>query len=148
MAANPEIILHPTSWQEHFLQILNTEPGEKILWIYDEVGASGKTTFVNNVIAVNPDNAIQFQGTKNIRTMADMYNRQQIVLFDIPVMEGSTVKDCAEFAQNLKDGRVFKLNYHSRVIHVNPPHVIFLANFRPNNTWWSQWKLQIYVIRN
>ena len=108
--------------------------------IYDASGNNGKSRLALNLISEHK--AIQLSGDK--RDMAFAFNRQRVVLFDIP--RGQSLISCKEmfyFAEELKNGSFMSSKYASRHKLFDPPHVIFFSNEDAPKGVWSEDRLQV-----
>ena len=124
-------------WQQTVLTACLLEPNRrKIHWIYDSVGNRGKS-YLSSYLVTNPEyNAIELCG--KVADMAYAYNGERVVIFDIVRSQAEHIDHLYDFAERLKNGRIFSGKYESRTKIFNPPHVFFFANFAPDYTKWSQ----------
>lgn len=114
-------------WQKDLIKELEEKPNDrKIIWFYDKIGMNGKTQLCKWLI-VHRDAAYFDGGAKGDISYA--YKGQKIVLFNFPrTKEGYVSYDSIE---SLKDGIFFSKKYESRTKVFNSPHVVVMANFKP-----------------
>lgn len=114
-------------WEEEALKLLMHQDDRTVLWLWEEEGGVGKTTFAKYILD-NYD-SIVFKGGR----MADMgyaFDDESIVIFDIPrSYEQFTPYRAIE---GFKDGCIFSSKYNSRMKRFKPCLVLVLANFPPD----------------
>lgn len=122
-------VLH--DWQQKIVDILNTEPDDRIIhWVYDTKGGKGKTALMKYILT-KFNNATFSRCTKSadILTCADI--NKNIYLFDFARSQSDFAPYLA--LEQLKDGLISdcKLKKEQKNIIMNPPHVICFANWPP-----------------
>lgn len=131
----PALPWHP--WQQRVLSSCLVEASRrKIHWIHDSVGNRGKSYLSSYLVTNTQYNAIELCG--KVADMAYAYNGERVVIFDIVRSQAEHIDHLYDFAERLKNGRIFSGKYESRTKIFNPPHVFFFANFPPDYTKWSQ----------
>lgn len=125
----------PRVWQQKVLDMFPAlDNDRKILWISDTVGNRGKSRLSRYLVLER--NAIILSG--KVADMAYAYNKEPIVIFDIPRTESENVNHLYAFAEKLKNGIIFSTKYESVTKIFKPPIVIFMANFAaPSDNWSS-----------
>jgi len=120
-------------WQRD-LELFLTSPADSrsILWIVDEKGGCGKSSFARYYECKNPSYSLFFTG-KDPRDMASAISKsraRRVFFYDIPrACDAHAVS--YEFLEHLKDGVVFVAKYDSRMIKFRPPHLIVFSNHQP-----------------
>lgn len=98
----------------------------KVIWFYDKVGNSGKSTLCNYLYAKKK--CIILNNAKS-SDIAYVYNGEPLVLFDIPRnLEG---KINYSIIENLKNGRIFSTKYKGKIKFFKCPTIVVFANFLP-----------------
>lgn len=129
--------LYPWQTQLNSMEVTDRQ----IVWIYDEEGNSGKTTYANYKIS---------QGWKvfsNGKTadIALAWNGENVI-FDYSRSQSQHLN--YEVLEDIKNGRIFSGKYNSTVKHFKPPIVICFANFLPDVSKLSQDRWLIYQMRS
>lgn len=129
-------------WAKDLKDILiNTEPDDRsILWYYDVKGGAGKTEFVKHML-LSRDDVFACRNAKSADIACAIKNHPKIVLMDLPrTIEGYVNYNIIE---QLKDGMVFSSKYKSGMIVFNRPHIVVLANFKPDTATISadRWRI-------
>lgn len=127
-------------WQQDLIDYIQDKPDpRKVKWIVDEVGNTGKSTMRN--LLVKKYNA--FYATGKCQDMYYAYNKQPIVIFDIPRTQEGHVNYTA--IEEFKGGMVFSTKYESRAKIFKKPHVIVFSNFEPDYEAMSmdRWDVQV-----
>ena len=99
-----------------------------------EKGNQGKSRLALHLCLEH--NAIILSG--KIADMAYAYNKEPIVIFDVPRTQAENLDHLFAFAESLKNGIIFSNKYESQQKIFKPPIVIFLANIPcPDGKWSS-----------
>lgn len=136
-------------WQKR-LELFLTTPADSrsILWICDEKGGCGKSSFARYYECKNPSHSLFFTG-KEPRDMATAISKsraRRVFFYDIPrACDPHSVS--YEFLEHLKDGVIFVSKYESRYIRFRPPHLIIFANHMPIPNLTVD-RLTVYKIEN
>lgn len=115
-------------WQKDVINIVKEEPDDRTIhWIWDEKGCAGKTTFAKYLCIKY--NACYISGnSKDIKFMAAEKD-SPIYIFDF--VRSMEDKISYEAIESIKNGIYFSGKYESKQVIRNCPHVICMANFRP-----------------
>jgi len=135
---------NPRPWQAEAIELLEDDPHPRtIFWIYDEEGNSGKSYFVRYYVTNFPEQVFFNNGGKT-SDIAYAYNGQKFVFFDYAREKQDSVN--YQVMEQLKNGMMFSSKYNS-VSKVFPvPHVMVMANFKPDNTKFSRDRLRLFQI--
>lgn len=124
----------PRPWQQKILDLVSKPADDrKIIWVKDTVGNNGKSRLA--VHLQKNYNAVQLSG--RIQDMAYMYNKEPIVVIDVPRTQAENIDHLYAFAETLKNGVIISTKYESRRKMFKPPHVIFFTNFAHDSDKWS-----------
>lgn len=130
----PEVGFEPRPWQKKILELVSQAADDrKIVWVKDTVGNNGKSRLA--VHLQRNYNAVQLYG--RIQDMAYMYNKEPIVVIDVPRTQAENMDHLYAFAESLKNGVIISTKYESRRKVFKPPHVIFFTNFCHDPEKWS-----------
>lgn len=124
----------PRPWQKKILDLVSHPADDRtIIWVKDTVGNMGKSRLA--VHLQRNYGAVQLSG--RIQDMAYMYNKEPIVVIDVPRTQAENMDHLYAFAESLKNGVIISTKYESRRKMFKPPHVIFFCNFCPDGEKWS-----------
>jgi hypothetical protein len=114
-------------WQEKVIKLLKRQSQREILWIYDEVGNTGKSFLALYMVTLME--GIIFENGSD-KDLSYAYNSEPLVIFNF----ARHVRDDTNygFMEKLKDGILFSSKYESRVKYFEPPKVICFANYEPD----------------
>lgn len=116
-------------WQAEFIHTVVEEPVDDraVWWLYDERGNTGKTWLSKYLVANYGAARFENAGSKDI---AFAYKGEPVVIFDF----SRTTMDHLNYQiiESLKNGILFSAKYASTAKYFDPPHVICLANWKPN----------------
>lgn len=128
-------------WQQALVtEVQSPANDRKIVWYYDEIGNSGKT-WVSKMLYVM-HGAAYFCNSKS-SDVSYAYEGQPIVVFDFSRSNEEVIN--YQILESIKNGMLFSSKYESRTKMFEPPHVIVMANFRPNYAKMSldRWDVRI-----
>lgn len=121
-------------WQESVLKLLMQKPdSRRVIWVYDTVGNTGKSWFSKFLVARH--GAIRMENGRNA-DVKHAYNGQQIVIFDYSRSVEGRIN--YEVIESIKNGLFFSSKYNSSMKIFNSPHILCLANFKPEIEKLSQ----------
>jgi len=128
----PEMMTHPLNqWQGELNLVLNREPDpRKIIFIVDEKGGAGKTSFASDFYCQMHDNA-QYLTCGKKSDMAHALRTDCRVIF-INCSKTQTENLNYELLEQIKDGCVFSGKYNSCMKRFKRPHVVVLMNQMPD----------------
>lgn len=129
-------------WQTDLLDtFVGTSDRRIIHWYWSTGGNVGKSTF-GTYLAVMHDALIIETGKKNDINYIFSKNPAKIVVIDIVRATGEgEINHMYGIGESLKNGRLMVSKYESDTIFFEPPHILFLANFAPDRTKWSEDRL-------
>lgn len=122
-------------FQNDIIEMIKTPAvgNRNIYWFWDSKGCRGKTTLAKH-ICMNY-NALYVQGKSSdikygVLDVIQKRGEIDIVIMGIPRTYESYVSYDA--IESIKDGIFYSSKYESGMVIFNPPHVIILANFKPD----------------
>jgi len=136
-------------WQKDVIRIID-EPVDdrKVYWMYEEQGNMGKTSLAKYICVKYKALYLSGKATDVKYAVSEYLKKNdelQIVLFDfVRSMEDYISYDAIE---SIKNGIFFSGKYEGGMCTFNPPHVICLANFEPDQTKLSADRWVIRHIR-
>lgn len=126
-------------WQQELVDVVeaNAHP-RKIYWIWSEEGNLGKS-YMATYLGVKHKACVFMGGAKTNLAFIYAQNPTKLVVFDLSrTQEANYMDHLYSLAEDLKNGRLTSTKYESKTIYFPIPHVIFLANFAPDLTKWSE----------
>lgn len=135
-----DLTFKPRPWQQRLMAKLAAPAGDrKIIWVHDHAGNTGKSRLARHLVLEH--NAIVLEG--KIADMAFMYTNERIAIFDISRPQAEYSKHLCSFAEKLKNGFLVSTKYESGLKQFDPPHVVFFANFEPEDGVWTGDRLDL-----
>lgn len=137
-------------WQQRIIDLVKTEPNERsIHWLWEETGNVGKS-FLAKYLAINYD-VIIADGKKNdifnaINVMMEAEKLPKIVLLDVPRHNIEYLNYGA--IESIKNGMIYSGKYEGGQCLFPPPHVIIMANCKPDLSKMSSDRWQIENINS
>lgn len=120
-------------FQRDVMDIIKEQPDDRTIhWFWENTGGLGKSRLVRHISALHGGIAL----SGDVKDMAYAYNREKVVLFDIPRDHGD-IRPMFGMAEKLKDGILFSSKYESKCKLFKSPHVIFFSNEPPPQGVWS-----------
>lgn len=123
-------------FQKDIIELIKKEPDDRsIYWFWDTEGCKGKTTLAKH-ICMNY-NALYVQGKSTdikfgVMDMISKRGEIDVVIMGLPRSYEQYVSYDA--IESIKDGIFYSSKYESGMCIFNPPHVIILANFAPDES--------------
>lgn len=135
---------NPYPWQAELKELLEDEPHPRqIYWVYDDVGNNGKSYFLRHMLTTKPEEVFFNTGGKTA-DIAYAYNAQKYVFFDYARDKADSVN--YQVMEQFKNGMMFSTKYNSMQKVFKVPHVIVLANFKPEQGKFSADRLRLFQI--
>lgn len=135
-------------WQIELEAYLTEEPHDReIVWYYDPVGNTGKSTWAKHWL-LNHSDAIMVDGkAEDIKCALALLHKNKkplpkTILWDIPRSQEHVSYTAME---KIKDGCFFSGKYESGMILMNKPHIIVFSNHLPDYSKLStdRWNVKI-----
>ena len=139
----PAITLYP--WQISLQEVLLGPPSPRsLMWYWDELGKTGKTTFSLYLLRTFPKRVQVFLGGKSVDVAFALDSARSIFIFDFS-------RDAAEYInygllEQIKNGYVWSPKYTSVVKQFNTPHVLVFSNQEPDRTKMSRDRWDVHHI--
>lgn len=124
-----------TDWQKDIIQLMNEEPNNRtIYWYFDPVGNKGKTTLAKHLCINHPNQVLYLSGKANdIKYGVCEFikkNTLKMAVFDYTRSQEEYIS--YEALESIKNGIFYNSKYESSMVIYDSPHVVVLANFRPD----------------
>lgn len=116
-------------WQKEIVEIIKKEPDDRLIyWYWEPTGNMGKTTFAKYLSIKY--NAIPVDGKKNDILYVAAEYESEIYIFDFE----RSIEDYISYGaiEKIKNGYYMCAKYEGRPVIRNPPHIIIMANFKPD----------------
>ncbi len=136
-----ELIMFP--WQQSVLDMVQREPDDRtIVWIWEDLGAVGKTTFLKYLMRF--EEAIPLEGKKADCLMMAHQNESEIYIMDLE----RSIEQFVSYAaiEKVKNGCFMSGKYEGGIVNRNCPHMVIFANFPPERTKLSLDRWDVYKI--
>lgn len=131
----PPITLRP--WQESLLEKLKGPPHPRqVMWYYDEVGHTGKSTFAIWLRRSFPKEVQLFVGGGQKNVAYCLESNRRIFIFDYSRQSLEYIQYSS--LEHIKNGYLFSEKYQPCIKEFETPHVLCFANERPNVSMLSR----------
>lgn len=128
-----------TKWnkiQSKILEIIADRPDDReVNWIYDEDGNTGKS-YLSKYLQLTEDIYYITGGKQN--DILYGYEGQQIVIIDLARTYADNLEHIYTIIENLKNGMYLSTKYETTQRLFEVPHIIVMANFKPDITKLSK----------
>lgn len=128
-----------TKWnkiQRKILDIIAERPDDReVNWIYDEDGNSGKS-YLSKYLQLTEDLYYITGGKQN--DILYGYEGQEIVIIDLARTYADNLEHIYTIIENLKNGMYLSTKYETIQKIFEVPHIIVMANFKPDTTKLSR----------
>jgi len=135
-------------WQADLEKILLEEPNDRdIIWIFEDVGKVGKSSFAKYMIH-NYDSLYITEGKKtdviNIVYNYILKKELNIVFVDIP---RDNENNCSyKSLEEIKNGIICNTKYETGMKIINSPHIVVFSNFPPQYHKFSEDRWKVFEI--
>lgn len=135
----------PYPWQAEMLEIISEDPHPRqILWVFDQYGNNGKSYFLRHLLTTRPGKVFFNTGGKTT-DIAHAYNSEPLVFFDYAREKSDSCN--YQVMEHFKNGMLFSSKYNSVQKVFKVPHVIVLANFRPEDGKFSSDRIRLFELK-
>jgi hypothetical protein len=127
-------------WQQLLWRILEKTPCDRtVFWVWDPIGATGKTEFRTTYLTLHPDTTCLISNGKKTDMLhaASQKEVRKVIFIDLPRtlvrVQDDEVTSSVNFdaIEELKNGTFTSNKYDSKTIMGTCPHVVCFANFAP-----------------
>lgn len=136
-------------FQNKILNILKEEPDNRIIyWFYDTKGCIGKTSLAKHLCIKYPNETL-FLGGKSSDIKYGVFSfTKKNTLRNCIFHFTRTVENFISYEalESIKDGIFYNTKYESEMCLFDPPHIICLANFKPETDKMSLDRWRIFEI--
>lgn len=116
-------------------ELENIADNRKIKWIYDDIGNSGKS-FLARYLMTKQDIYYITGGKQN--DILYGYNGQNIIIYDLARTYADNLEHIYTTIENFKNGQYLSTKYETQQRIFAIPHIIVMANFKPDETKLSK----------
>jgi len=122
--------------QQYILQKLDGNVNDReVNWIYDSEGNSGKS-YISKYLQLTRETHYITGGKQN--DILYGYEGQQTVIIDLARTYADNLEHIYTIIENLKNGQYLSTKYETRQKLFNTPHIMVMANFKPDERKLSQ----------
>lgn len=116
-------------------ELENIADNRKIKWIYDDLGNTGKS-FLARYLMTKQDIYYITGGKQN--DILYGYNGQKIIIYDLARTYADNLEHIYTTIENFKNGQYLSTKYETQQRIFAIPHIIVMANFKPDETKLSK----------
>lgn len=124
-------------WQDEIMLMCNEFVNRKVIWIYDQKGGCGKSTFCRYLITNFPEKYTymdqmggQRDGASILKVLADKGWCGDTILIDLP--RAAIDREIYAPLESMKNGMFTTTKYEGETYMMNECHVVIMANFPPD----------------
>lgn len=134
----PRTRLPDREWQTSLIQELTKLPDDRtVVWYYDPVGGSGKTTLCRYLTVAHPNKFLVLNALGGDRDAATIIigaleNGWDGFCLFVDLSRSCEDKQIYSPIEHIKDGAMTATKYAGRSMVFDHPHVVVFANFLPN----------------
>jgi len=135
-------------WMNIVYDIYKGPPHKReIVWVYDQLGGKGKSTFVNHFIYKEKDTLVlPWIGVTDAAAILSKQRSKRCFIFSLPRGKSNVkMDDFISLLEQLKEGYIVTTKYIGEPIKFGfKPHVFVLGNFKP--PWEKMTDGRFYVM--
>lgn len=132
-------LLPAPKWQQFVLDLYEQEPDNRtIYWLYDKVGATGKTMLARHLCIKHPKEVLYLNGKASdmkfaVAKAVEANQNLRMVICNIPRTQAELgLPTLLNGIEQLKDGIFFSGKYESGMVLTNYFHLLVLSNEAPD----------------
>jgi hypothetical protein len=132
----------PCEWESRVLDYVDEVPDDyEVLWIIDLEKRYDPTLFFEHLeerySAFCPKGNTWYKFAKQF---SDLDEKPKLALFNFTHISSARLKKerLYSFINNLKDGRLFIPQWHSKTIHFDRPHTVCYSTYEPDYEMYSE----------
>lgn len=137
-------------WQADMETLLTSEckDDRSIVWIYDSLGAGGKTKFAKYMAMHYKMCVVQYARTENIIEAACTFRDTPAYIVDLTRAKPKDIggNDLYSALEAMKNGMMNKTKFAVEFVLRDPPHVLVLANVMPEKGVLSRDRYIVYQL--
>ena len=124
-------------WQRKIVELTETEPDDRsIHWYWDDIGNIGKSALVRYLVIHKGALLVSGKSADIKYQIANCKQPPDLIIYDIPRTAQSYINWTA--LEEIKNGIFCSSKYESKMVMMNPPHIICFANFEPDISVMSE----------
>lgn len=117
-------------WQSELVDIMEQEPDDRTIhWYWETEGNVGKSALVRYLCIKHGAMLVSGKGADIKYQIANAEMPPDIIIWDIPRTAENYVNYSA--LEEVKNGCFASNKYESKMVIINPPHIVCFANFEP-----------------
>lgn len=144
-----DLIKNLKGWQQDILNLLDETPDpRKIVWLYDDIGNTGKTSLAKYMYFHYPKKVCYLTVGKAADLLNFVYKMQGRLLYFIDIsrtIPNGTMNELYSAIESVKNGFFLNTKYETGMACFARPHVVVCSNHLPKTTALSRDRL---VIKN
>lgn len=119
-------------WQQSLIEELNNKPNNrKVKWIYDKQGNNGKS-YLSKYLQLSK-RVYYITGGKQ-QDILYGYDNEEIIIYDLARTYADNMEHIYTTIENFKNGMYLSTKYETRQRIFKIPHIIVMANYKPDKT--------------
>lgn len=137
-------------WQQQLFDTLSLPPNDRtVYWIWEGVGAVGKTSFAKHLLCTQRE-TIYVEGGRaadikyGVCQCIESTGYPKVVIIDVP--RCSTGYISYQAIEGIKNGLIFSSKYESKTCIFPSPHVVVFSNQRPDGSKLSADRWEVLTI--
>ncbi len=136
-------------WQRS-LNVLFAQPPDnrKMIWVYDPVGHNGKTKYIKWLSYKRDALPLTYGHSGDVLNLVSKFPNKNVYCFNLTRSKPANLSELDLYAamESIKDGMFINMKFETKVVLMNPPHLMVCANILPKYNQISMDRWSIYEI--
>lgn len=133
-------------WQKTLLATMRGEIDDRLMyWVYDPVGNNGKTKFAKYLVFKEDAVCLGYSHAADTLNLVSKMPGKRMYLWNLTRSKPAQLseQDLYSCMESIKDGLFVNTKYETKMVLMNPPHIVVFANHLPKTACISadRWKL-------
>lgn len=134
------------NWQKDMLKYLEAPPNDRdMYWVYDPIGHNGKTKFIKWLTTHLDGVFLGWAAAENALNLVSQFPHKMIYAWNLTRTKPKSVSELDLYTamESVKDGMFMNTKYETKMILMEPPHIIVCSNDLPKLHLMSldRWKI-------
>jgi len=121
-------------WQKQMLLNLRADPDDRTMfWVYDPIGNRGKTKFAKYLVFREDAVVLGFANSADALNLVSKMPGRKVYVWNLTRAKPASLSELDLYSamESIKDGLFINTKYETKMVLMDPPHIVVFANHLP-----------------
>ncbi len=121
-------------WQKQMLLNLRADPDDRTMfWVYDPIGNRGKTKFAKFLVFKEDAVVLGFANSADALNLVSKMPGRKCYVWNLTRAKPASLSELDLYSamESIKDGLFINTKYETKMVLMDPPHIVVFANHLP-----------------